>query len=244
MADWRMGNSTHLDRLLPLARQLLILPIGERQRELWLWEHSERVMQLTQLLADLPELAGQAPDHLALATAALFHDAGWALEFHQGRIDRWQLLSRPTNEIQRELGAAMLLEEAANLLPGPNARLAADAIRHCNDRRTTLLEAQILAEAENLDELSVVYVLRQYRQYQAENRALAQLVDTWRRQQEYRYWEVRLNEGFRWETTRALARQRLAAVEAFMQALERDLRGADLQAVARPTSAASMSTPG
>ncbi len=104
-----------------------------------------------------------------------------------------------------------------------------------------MLEARLLAEAENLDELSVVYVLRQYRQYQAENRPLSQLVDTWRRQQEYRYWEVRLNDGFHWQTTRALARQRLAAVDAFMQALDRDLRGADLAALvgATPTATAT-----
>jgi hypothetical protein len=219
-----------IERVIPLAKQLLTLPIGDTRQDLWLWEHSERVMHLVQMLADLPEVGAKPADRAALALAALFHDAGWVLEYHQGRCERWQLLTRPTNDLQRELGAAMLLEEAGPLLPGPLAHLAADAIRQCNDRKTNLLEARLLAEAEALDEVGVTYVLRQFRQYQAEGRPLQQLADTWRRQQEYHYWDVRLKHSFRYETTRELARQRLAAVDAFMAALDRELHGDDVRA--------------
>jgi len=219
-----------IERVIPLAKQLLALPMGDTRQDLWLWEHSERVMHLVQMLAGLPEVGSKPANPDSLAVAALFHDAGWVLECQEGRCERWQLLTRPTNDLQRELGAAMLLEEAGPLLPGPVAHLAADAIRHCNDRKTNLLEARLLAEAEALDEVGVTYVLRQFRQYQAEGRPLQQLADTWRRQQEYHYWDVRLNHSFRYETTRELARQRLAAVDAFMTALDRDLRGDDVRA--------------
>lgn len=221
-------NRMQIDRIVPLAKQLLVLPTGDSHPDLWLWEHAERVMRLTQLVARLPEVGNAGPDLTALAAAALFHDAGWVLEFHQGRFERWQVLTRPTNDLQRELGAAMLQEEAGPLLGGQTTRLAGDAIRQCNDRRTTLIEARILAEAEAIDEIGVMYVLRQFRQYQAEGRPIQQLADSWQRQKEYRYWEVRLQDGFRFESTRTLARQRLAAVDAFMTALASDLRGADL----------------
>lgn len=221
-------KSMPIDRVLPLARQLLQIPLEEGRRDLWLWEHSDRVMRLTQMIAMLPEVNGAELDLLALAAAGLFHDAGWVLELHQGRIAHWQLLTRPTNDIQRELGAAMLLEEAGHLLPGASARLAADAIRHCNDRRTTLVEARVLAEAEALDEFGPLYVLRQFRQYQAQGRPVQQLVDSWQRQREYHYWEVRLNDSFRWEVTRDAARQRLAVMDAFMDALRGDLLAEDL----------------
>jgi hypothetical protein len=226
-----------IERVIPLAKQLLTVPMGDTRQDLWLWEHSERVMHLVQMLADVPEVGARPVDRAALAVAALFHDAGWVLEYHQGRCERGQLLTRPTNDLQRELGAAMLLEEAGPLLPAPIARLAADAIRQCNDRRTRLLEAILLAEAEALDEVGVIYVLRQFRQYQAEGRPLQQLADTWRRQQEYHYWDVRLNHSFRFETTRELARQRLAAVDAFMAALDRDLRGEDVRMRLPPAAA-------
>ena len=227
-----------IERVIPLAKQLLILPMGDTRQDLWLWEHSERVMRLTSMLAGLPELDGQAADLAALAVAALFHDAGWVLEYHQNRFERWQLLTRPTNDLQRELGAAMLMEEAGPLISGPTARLAADAIRHCNDRKTNLLEARLLAEAEALDEVGVMYALRQFRQYQAEGRPLQQLADTWQRQKEYHYWEVRLSNSFHYETTRELARQRLEAVDAFMTALARDLRGDDVRQRVQPAGEA------
>ena len=217
-----------MERLVPLARRLLVLPLDDARNELWLWEHSERVMRLTQALPRIPELQGQPIDLEALVAAALFHDAGWALDTQQGRVARWQLLTRPTNDIQRELGAAMLLEEAGHLMPAPLARLAADAIRQCNDRRTPLREARILAEAEALDELGAMYLLRQFRHYQGEGRPLQQIVDTWQRQKEYRYWDVRLNNGFHFETTRGLARRRLQAIDTFMSNLGSDLHGDDV----------------
>ena len=220
-----------IERLVPVAKQLLTVAIDDATSDLWLWEHAHRVMRLSQMIAAVPEVGGQSADLTALATAALFHDAGWTVEFQQRRWKRWQLLGRPTNDIQRELGAALLLESAGPLLPGPTVRLAADAVRQCNDRGTQLLEARIVAEAEALDEIGTMYLLRQFRQYQAEGRPLQQLVDTWQRQKEYRYWDLRLADGFRYELIRELARRRLQAVDAFMTALQRDLQGGDVRQV-------------
>lgn len=227
------------DRVLPLARQLLTIEVDESHQDLWLWEHSERVMRLAARLVGALEIDPAALNLDALLTAAMFHDAGWAVEHQQGRWNRWQLLSRPTNEIQRELAAAMLQEETGHLLPAATVGRAAEAIRHCNDRRADLLEARILNDAEALDEMSPMYVLRQFRLYQGEGRPVAQLADTWERLREYRYWDVRLNDSFRFDRTRALARQRLAAVDAFMTAVRHALDGGDVPAPAgtpaRPT---------
>jgi hypothetical protein len=223
-----------LERVIPVARQLLTITIDDERRDLWLWERAERVMRLTQLLARIPEVANFSTDQAALGAAGLFHAAGWLTQIQQRRLNRWQVLARPTSDIQRELGAALLQEHVGALLPPKTARLAAEAVRQCNDRSTSLLEAQLLAEAENLDDMGTMYVLRQLRQCQGDARPLRQLVATWQRQQEYGYWEVRIRDGFRFETTRALARERLRAVAVFMEALARDLDGTDvLQALER-----------
>jgi hypothetical protein len=230
-----------LERVETVARELLTITVDDGQRDLWLWERAERVMHLTQLVARIPELAGQAIDLAAVAAAGLFHCAGWVAQTQRERPNRWHLLTRPTSDIQRELGAALLQEHAAPLLPPKTARLAADAVRQCNDRGTSLMEAQILAEAEGLDDVGLMYVLRQLRLYQAEGRPLRQLLTSWQRQQEYHYWEARINDGFRFETTRQTARVRLQAVDVFMQSLGRELDGADLllslgQAGGKPNS--------
>jgi HD superfamily phosphodiesterase len=212
-----------IERLTELAQSVLMIPIDESRGDPWLWEHSQRVVSLTRIVAQFPEIAPTNPDLTALSAAALFHDAGWAAQFRQGRIDRWQILARPTNEIQRELGAAMLQEHAVGALSAKALRLAADAIRQCNDRRTALIEAQILAEAEALDEVGLTYVLRQFRAHQAEGRPLRYLLTSWQRQREYHFWDLRLTEGFRFDSSRRLARERLAGADQFMELLHHEL---------------------
>jgi hypothetical protein len=222
-----------LDRVIPIARKLLTLRDEEGHDDLWLWEHSERVMRLAQTIARLPEVSSGEPNELAVAVAGLFHDAGWAVQAKQKRSLARQILSRPTNDIQRELGAALLQDEAAQMLPVDAAHRAVEAVRECNNRYSTLIEAQILAEAENLDDVGVMNMLRQFRQYQAEGRPLTQLCDGWKRQQEYSYWEARVNDCFRFEMTRSLARERLKAVEHFILALGREQSVSDLEQVLR-----------
>lgn len=229
----------HFERLVALARQLLLIVDEQSREDLWLWEHSDRVMRMTQMIATLPEVAERRIDTSSLAVAALFHDAGWAVQARQGKFDRWQVLSRPTSDIQRELGAALLAEQASHLVNTETLRRAQDAIRSCNDRNSRLIEAQVLCEAENLDEIGVLYVLRQFRQFQAEGRNIAHLVSSWERQKEYQYWEARINDCLRFETTRRMGFERLKDVDRFMIALSRDLSAADLQrATTPPTQAA------
>lgn len=206
---------------------------GEGQaNDLWLWERARRVGYLTQMLALLPEaheIGGDQPDQAAVALAGLFADAGWAVQVNRGEVNHWQVLSRPTNDIQRELGVGALQDCAAALLPPETVALAAGAIRECNDRYSKSPEARVLSEAENLDEIGIMYVLRQFRQYQAEGRPLEQLLASWTRHREYHYWDARINDCLRWETTRHIARARLEAVGQFMTALARDRDAVDLQ---------------
>jgi hypothetical protein len=220
-----------LEPVVAVAKELLILPGEGSSSDLWLWEHAERVMHLAQVLVLLPEaheIGADEPDQTAVGVAALFADAGWAVQVARGEVSHWQVLRRPTNDIQRELGLGALQEHAAHLLPEEMVKTAVLAIRECNDRYTKVPEARALCEAENLDEIGVMYVLRQFRQYQAEGRPLEQLVVSWGRQLEYRYWDAWINDCLRWETTRHIARERLKAVEQFMLALARDRGASDL----------------
>jgi hypothetical protein len=232
--DGTESTVTLLKPVVAVAKNLLILPGDGPSDDLWLWEHAERVMRLGQMLALLPEvreIGDDQPDQTAVAVAALFADAGWAVQVRRGELKPWQVLSRPTNDIQRELGVGALQDHVPQLLPAETVETAIQAIRECNDRYTRLPAARALSEAQNLDEIGVMYVLRQFRQYQAEGRPLEQLVRSWRRQLEYRFWEARINDCLRWEATRHLARERLKAVEQFMSALARDREASDVHHV-------------
>jgi len=218
--------------VVEVAEESLVLRGEGQANDLWLWEHAQRIRHLARMLALLPEareIGGDQPDQTAVALAALFADAGWAVQVEHGEVNHWQVLSRPTNDIQRELGVGALQDHAPALLPPETVGIAVRAIRECNDRYTKCPEARVLSEAENLDEIGIMYVLRQFRQYQAEGRPLEQLLASWTRHREYHYWDARINDCLRWETTRHIARARLEAVGQFMTALARDRDAADLR---------------
>jgi 5'-deoxynucleotidase YfbR-like HD superfamily hydrolase len=213
--------------IVAAARDALILRTGPSP-DLWLWEHSERVASTAAMLSLLPELAGDGPDPRTVLIAALFHDAGWALQVQQGQIKPWQVLSRPTSDLQRELGAVTMHERLAGLVEPEVRDLAAEAIRQSNNRYTKLPEAQVVADAEGLDEIGLLYVLRQFRQGQAEGRPIEHLLQSWSRQLEYQYWDARINDCLRFEFTRGLARERVRAMEGFMAELAREREAADV----------------
>ncbi len=219
------------ERLNAVARHVLTIECPESRVDLFLWEHSLRVARIARLLRHIPELANLELDDSVLTAAALFHDAGWADQFRTGQVKREQILTRPTTDMQRELGAVLLQENLASILPAKAVRSAADAVRECNRRNTEMLEARVLSEAENLDEVGLLYFLRLFRQYQFEGRPLGDLVQSWQRQQEYQYWEMRVNDGFRFETTKSLARERLKNVNLLMDTLASDHGVLDLERV-------------
>lgn len=223
------GEMVDLDQVAHIARELLVITDHANRQDLWLWEHSERVSRVATMLASLPEVAGTPPNRTALAIAGYFHDAGWAIQVREGKVDRWQVLSRPTNELQRELGATAVVECVLDLAAPETLECAVQAIRNANNRNTAQVEAQLIAEAENLDEIGVLYVLRQFRQYQAEGRPLDQLITTWKTQLEYQYWEARVNDTLRFETTRRLARERLSGVASMMKMVLRTMTADDLR---------------
>ncbi len=220
--------------LVRAAQRLLVLDIEGGGQDTWLWEQARRIAATAQMLALLPEareIGDDPPDLAAIAAGGLFLNAGWAVQVRDGSVDRWRILSRPTSDILREFGAGLLQEHAADLLPAEVVQRAVAAIRECNDRFTRLPEARALAEAENLDEIGITYILRQFRNFQAEGRSIQQLIVNWTRQNEYHYWEARVNDCLRWETSRHIARERLKVVEVFMNALARDLSATDLRRV-------------
>lgn len=223
------------ETVLARARQVLILEQPWGASDLWLWEHSQRVLRLSQLLLDAPGLLPERPDPAAVMVAALFHDAGWAIQVRDGRLTAGQVLLRPTSDEQRELGARYLLRELAQVAPNETLLLAAETIRQCNNRFTTMPEAQVVVDAENLDEIGTLYFVRQIRQSQFEGRPLENLIASWSRQREYKYWDARINDSLRFEICRKLAWKRLAAVDEFVKAMAGDLSGEDLrQAIAVP----------
>jgi hypothetical protein len=211
-----------------IARRDLILDVGQGQADVFLWEHAERVTRAAERIADLPDVVRGRLDRVALTAAALYHDAGWVVQYRDGLIPRSDILARPTSDLQRELAAALLQDRLGSVLTESSRSTAADCLRQLNNHDTTLLEAQVLAEADNLDQIGVLSFWQVVRRQSNEGKGIQAVVDTWCRQKEYHFWETRIANSFRFESVRQLARCRLAHFAKFMDELAREHRGDDL----------------
>lgn len=180
------------------------------------WERSARVARMCEYIAQLPEVSAGSFNSEALMVAALYHDMGWVLECRAGRISRSELLLRPTSDAYREMAADWIEVHLKGALLGGIIEQAMATIRQSNDRRTRLLEAQILADADNLDQIGPPFIDRMIRKCRWEGKTMEQLLTAWQRQEEYRYWQARINESLRFEAVRAIGQRRHEALRQFM----------------------------
>ena len=220
-----------LHRAHQRARELLTVTTPAGTSDPWLFAHAERVRALAGWLAGQPEHAGAEFHVEALDLAALYSHAGWAVQVQAGEVSSWQVLGRPTSELQRELAASLLKDELAPHVSADVLFVAMDAIRQCNDRTAAGHEPRILSEAEHLADMGLTPTLRQFRQYQWEGKPLTLLIEKWRRQVEYQYWEIRIRDFLHTDAARQLARRRLAQVDRFITSLAAECAQEDAAAL-------------
>jgi hypothetical protein len=132
----------------------------------------------------------------------------------------------------RELAADLAAKRLKGVIPPGSLELATRGIRECNDRATGLIEAQLLAEADHLEEIGPQAIRLMERKNRSEGKTLDDLIATWERQEEYHYWQARIKESFRFPSVRRLAERRLDALRRFMTDLRAVVRLDDLVALA------------
>ncbi len=193
-------------------------------------EHCYRVARMAEKIAAGPEMAKHIINRQALCVACLYHDMGWVLQANAGTLPVKELFLRPTTDLQRALAADWVSKHLDEILEPGALALAAQAIRKCGDRSTDILEAQILAEADNLDLIGPQAVCLMIRKQLAEGKALDDLLSIWERQEEYRYWEARIKDCFRLPSVRRVAERRLGTLRRFMDDLRTTVHLNDLNA--------------
>ncbi len=203
------------------------------------WEHSARVARTAEMIARLPEVAAQAPHTEAVVVAALYHGMGWVLQVQAGQISPDELLLRPTSDFCRDIAADWMDAHLPTIVPGGVLERAVAAVRKAGDRRTDMIEAQILAEADNLDQIGPPFIERMIRKCRHDGRTMEQLLASWERQEEYQYWQARIKESVRFASLRELAERRHQALRRFMADLAVAVRLEDVAVFGVPGQAGS-----
>lgn len=221
----RTWSMTCLDAIFNRARDDLVITTERGQEDLFLWEHTTRVARSAGQIAKLPEVQEQEPDELAIAAAALYHEAGWIVRCRNGEISRLDLLIGPCTSAAREQAVVLMEGSLSELLPAVSLRRASVAVRTLSDRDIETIEGKVLREADNLDEFGLLILWPAIRRGAIDGKGVQAVIDKWRRQKEYRFWAARLNESFQFPPVRELARRRLGKWERFMEELEEEYKG-------------------
>ncbi|MFH1110020.1 MAG: hypothetical protein V1790_12630 [Planctomycetota bacterium] len=232
-----------LEAIWKRARADLVIPTPRGDSDVFLWEHSARVAQTAQHISQLPLIRSQRPNGAAILVAGLYHDGGWVTRFHEGAVERMEILLGPLSEVDYEQGAWLMERSLAGLVPKESLELAARAVRGCRDRSTALIEAQVVGEADRLDEFGIVSLWSVIRRGAIDGKGVQSVLDTWRRKKEYQFWTARLNDSFRFEPVRELARLRLERFERLLAELEEQHVAADVSALLATMAAAPTRSP-
>ncbi len=222
--EYGMAN---LEAIWRQAQSDLVIRGKKGEVDLFLWEHSVRVARTAMMIVGLVDADAHPVDAMALAAAALYHDAGWVVQYREGLWQPSEILSRATSDLQRELGAAFLEERIGALLNPRSREIAAMTVRRLGERKADNPEAQVLAEANALDGIGMMAFCQMVRRCTSEGKGIHSLIDTWKRQKEYHFWEARVADAFRFSCVQELARRRLQQFAHFMDELERQHSGDD-----------------
>ena len=214
------------------AKRDLVFTDERGNQDVYVCEHGQRVALSARHIATLPGVPGRRTDGAALEAAALYHDAGWICQVREGTIHRFDILCKPTSDRQRDLAAALLTESLADHLKPRSLETAGMLIRQLNDRHVRAIEAQILADADSLDDIGNLSLWSTIRRHTFEGKAIETTLQTWKRQREFRFWEARIRESVRFEAVKQIAFRRLKHIDQFMSMLARYHAGDDLAELA------------
>ncbi len=83
--------------------------------------------------------------------------------------------------------------------------------------------------------MGAVGIFNEFRRYVVQGKGVTDAIDNWQRKIDYRYWEARLKESFRFESVRRIADRRFHAAEFFMKQLKVENAAKDLEEVVLET---------
>jgi len=222
---------SELNVVRDLARESLVIPAPAGDRDLFLWDRTQRLVRNVQHISRLPELSNRniQIDRFCLLAATYFSDTGLAERLRtQGTGGKAVAWYNNGNGLL-ELSAQVASEKLAEVVEQERISKIVGIIAESGSRLTQRTEAMILSDARNLDDMGATGIFNEVRQYALNGKGVSGALQSWKRKTDYRYWEARLKEGFRFESVRKLAQRRLAFAERFMQQLGAEAEASGLE---------------
>ncbi|MCK5175959.1 MAG: hypothetical protein KAR47_21370 [Planctomycetes bacterium] len=235
---------SEIDVIREIAEQVLTVSTLSGAKDNGLWDRAQRLIRNVEHISRLPEVADSdlAIDRFCLVAATYFSDAGFAHYADAEDTSSRLVLADISITDLLDFSTQIVADKLAGALAGPKIDKINKIIIESGTREAQLIEAMILSDARNLDDMGAIGIFNEFRRYVIHGKGASNVLDSWRRKVDYRYWEARLKESFRFESVRELAGRRFSATEYFMNQLEvensaRDLEEIIIEALGKPKKA-------
>ena len=222
---------SEMDVIKELAQQVLTITTIAGLKDYWLWDRTQRILRNVEHICRLPEIveANLPIDKFCLTGATYFADAGFAHYADAQNTASRLVLADVSADDLRDFSTQIVSDKLAGALQGPKIDKINKIIIESGNRFSEMTEAMVLSDARNLDDMGAIGIFNEFRRYAIHGKGAADVLKSWKRKIDYRYWEARLKESYRFESVRKLARQRYSATEYFMNQLEMESTAKDLE---------------
>ncbi len=222
---------SELDVIRQVAEQVLKVPTLTGISDNWLWDRTLRIVRNVEHICRMPELSQIATpvDRFCLTAAAYFADAGFARYADAEDTSSRVVLADVSPTELRDFSTQVVNDRLTTAIAGPRIDKINKIILESGNRFTEMVEAMILSDARNLDDMGAVGIFNEFRRYVVHGKGVSDAMESWKRKIDYRYWQARLKESFRFESVRKLAERRFGAAEYFMNQLQVEHSAKDLE---------------
>ena len=225
---------SELDTVRNLAKQVLTVPTLTGELDNSLWDRVRRLVRNAEYICRLPELAKPELqiDRFCLYAATYFSDAGLARYLDHGKTSDKLSVPDANSSDLLDFCTAVVEEKLQPCIDPARIEKINRIITEASNRFTTMTEAMILSDARNLDDMGAAGIFMQFKRFVSDGKAVSDALKGWKRKIDYRYWQARLKESFRFESVRKVASRRLIAAEHFMNQLKVEAEAGDLEELA------------
>jgi hypothetical protein len=220
-----------MDIIREIAQQVLIVPTISGEKDNYLWDKAQRIVRNVEHICRLGEITSKnlSVDRFCLTGAAYFCDSGFARYSDAEDLSARLVLADISASDLVDFSTQIVADKLSGALAGPKIDKINKIITDSIDRSTNMSEAMILSDAKNLDDIGAVGVFNEFRRYVIHGKGVSNALESWKRKVDYRYWDARLKESFRFDCVRKLAEQRFENVSVFMNQLSTENSAKDIE---------------
>ncbi|MHC4131527.1 MAG: HD domain-containing protein [Planctomycetota bacterium] len=222
---------TELETIKELAKGVLVTSRDSMGLGRYLWDRTQRLGRNVEHICDLSESAQTSfeVDRFCLLSATYFSETGFAGLLGKKNAPTSYPFFKSSSDGILEFCRETVNSKLSLILSKGQIIKIKKIISESWNRTTRMTEAMILSDARNLEDMGAVGIFHELRRFMSQGKNITEVLLHWRKQIDYRYWQARLKDSFRFESVRNLAEQRLVRAEQFMNQLQVETEAKDLK---------------